>query len=105
MPPGGSRRTPNRPDGSDRFIPSRSGTNFEAARHILQRGGLDGFDDHVSFMSPSQKEFQRQMAMSLYGAEALEKNKIIAYQNKPPVSEVTVTASTLFLRCGMDFIS
>jgi hypothetical protein len=89
MTPGGTRRTPSRTDG-DRFIPSRSGTDFDTSRFLLLRGDLiDGADDlTAATMSPSKRQFQRQMAENLYGAE-VDKSKIISYRNKAPTpSEV-----------------
>ena len=72
MMPG--RKTPG---GADRFIPSRTGTDFEASRfHLLHH---DITDAEKETMSPSKREYKRLMAENLSGGD-LEKTRIISYQ-------------------------
>jgi len=65
------------PGGADRFIPSRTGTDFEASRfHLLHH---DITDAEKETMSPSKREYKRLMAENLSGGD-LEKTRIISYQ-------------------------
>lgn len=81
----GSKKTPSRNDGGDRFIPSRSGTDFETARFLFLRGNTfdTNNDATASTMSPSKLAFQKQMSESLHGGD-LEKAKVMSYGSKPP---------------------
>ena len=81
----GSKKTPSRNDGGDRFIPSRSGTDFETARFLFLRGNTfdTNNDPTTSTMSPSKLAFQKQMSESLHGGD-IEKAKVMSYGSKPP---------------------
>lgn len=84
LTPGGTRRTPTRSDGADRFIPCRNAIDFEASRFLLQRGD---FTDNTSSntLSPSQLQFQKRMAESLCGTD-MERSKIISFRQKAPAA-------------------
>ncbi|KAK9875166.1 hypothetical protein WA026_005958 [Henosepilachna vigintioctopunctata] len=69
--PNKGAKTPN----ADRFIPSRSATNFDLAHFKL------GQNDNL--LSPSSKELQKNICESLHG-EDISKQKILSYQKKAP---------------------
>ena len=68
-----SRRTPSKID--DRFIPQRNG--FETSRFLLQNDLSDS-----QTMSPTQAQYQRQMAEHLCGTEL--ESRILSFNPKPP---------------------
>jgi len=76
--------TPGRktPGGGDRFIPSRSATDFEASQFKILREGLGAAD--VETMSPSKREYRRVMQENL-GSD-LNSTRVLAYQSKPPTA-------------------
>ncbi len=85
---GGRNKTPTR---GDRFIPSRSATDFEAGSYrLLKRGPLLDANSDVAAatMSPSKRDYQRKMAANLLGSEAADRGaRILAFAdrvNEPP---------------------
>ncbi|XP_023018286.2 cell division cycle 20 protein fzy [Leptinotarsa decemlineata] len=68
-----SARTP----GGDRFIPSRSASNFELAHYKLTQDENDQSD------SPTRKELQRLMSENLRGGD-INNQRILSYKNKAP---------------------
>ncbi|CAG9822770.1 unnamed protein product [Phaedon cochleariae] len=71
--PNKSSRTP----GGDRFIPSRSTTNFDLAHYKLTQ------DENNQIDSPSHKEFKRVMSENLHGVDITNQH-ILSYKNKAP---------------------
>jgi cell division cycle protein 20 (cofactor of APC complex) len=72
--------TPGRSGSGDRFIPNRSGTQFDLGHYLVTNSNKAG-DETV--LSPSKVQFQRTMSENLNGAD-LTNTKIISYQQKPP---------------------
>ncbi|KAJ8952661.1 hypothetical protein NQ318_020976 [Aromia moschata] len=72
--------TPNKgaktPSG-DRFIPSRSTSNFDLAHYKLTQ------DENNKSDSPTHQELQRVMAENLHGAD-INNQRILSYKNKAP---------------------
>ncbi len=85
-----NKRTPSRSDGADRFIPSRTGTDFETAKFLLRKAALEEEQGSSvsNTMSPSQRDFRKQMSESLHGREAVESSRILSFRSKPPVDQV-----------------
>lgn len=71
--PGRGAKTPT----ADRFIPSRSGSNFELAHYKLTQ------DENEVEESPAKKELQRVMCENLHGTD-ITQQKILSYKNKAP---------------------
>nr|ATL75343.1 fizzy-like protein [Diachasma muliebre] len=74
------------PSGGDRFIPSRSTTNFDLAYHKLQQHASDSDHDKISTSeasSPSKKEMQRLISENLHGGD-INSMRVLSYQNKAP---------------------
>ncbi|GLV44001.1 fizzy [Carabus blaptoides fortunei] len=73
--------TPNKgaktPNGGDRFIPSRSNSNFDLGHFKINQA-----TEESEVPSP-QKEMQRIMSENLHGND-ISKQRILAYQNKAP---------------------
>ncbi|KAH9515360.1 ubiquitin-protein transferase activating protein [Bulinus truncatus] len=80
---GGRRKTPGNisktPSAADRFIPSRSATEFDAAHYKLCSQNIS---EDWSLLSPSQQEYKKLMNENLNG-DVLDK-KIITCNIKPP---------------------
>ncbi|XP_034934492.1 cell division cycle protein 20 homolog [Chelonus insularis] len=70
------------PSGGDRFIPSRTTTNFDLAYHKLQQHNSDQ-DDKNDSTSPSKKEMQRLIGENLAGGD-FSNVRVLSYQNKAP---------------------
>lgn len=66
------------PGGGDRFIPSRSASNFELAHYKLNT-------EEIPVDSPTQKEYQRVMGENLHGND-INKQRILSYQKKAPAA-------------------
>lgn len=84
----GKKTTPGRgnktPSGADRFIPSRSSTQFDLGHHLLAQASAAKASNSADeeMMSPSQREYRKAMNENLNG-EKME-SKIISYKNRPP---------------------
>ncbi|KMQ92753.1 cell division cycle protein 20-like protein [Lasius niger] len=88
-PSKGTKRSPSRvtpaktPNGGDRFIPSRSTTNFELSHYkILQQHNAEQEGDKTD-MSPSKREMQRLIGENLHGGD-INNTRILSYQIKAP---------------------
>lgn len=72
--------TPNKgsktPSGGDRFIPSRSATNFDLGHFKLTQS-----EENAD--SPSKQELQRAMCENLHGND-IQNQRILSYQKKAP---------------------
>lgn len=81
--PGRTVNTPaSTPSGGDRFIPSRSTTNFELGYYkIQQQVEQDG--EKGDNVSPSKKEMQRLIGENLHGGD-INNMRVLSYQNKAP---------------------
>jgi len=77
------RKTPKTPGGSDRFIPNRTATDFDASHFKLMRENLSESDREM--MSPSKREYQRVIAENLQKPD-LNNTRILAYQQKAPAA-------------------
>lgn len=81
----GKRKTPSKgartPGGGDRFIPSRVGTQMEAAHYKLCTQTTPSAEAWA-MLSPSQQHYRQVMNENLNG-EVLA-NKIISFNQKPP---------------------
>ncbi|KAK3735429.1 hypothetical protein RRG08_015622 [Elysia crispata] len=81
----GKRKTPSKgvktPGAGDRFIPSRVGTQMEAAHYKLCTQTTPSAEVWA-MLSPSQQQYRQVMCENLNG-EALA-NKIISFNQKPP---------------------
>nr|XP_018905377.1 PREDICTED: cell division cycle protein 20 homolog [Bemisia tabaci] len=74
-------RTPTRtPSGGDRFIPSRTGTNFELGHYKLNQQENEREDDGLS---PAQKDNRQAMKETLHGCD-ISQTRILAFQKKAP---------------------
>ncbi|KAK0162363.1 hypothetical protein PV327_008707 [Microctonus hyperodae] len=71
------------PSGGDRFIPSRSTTNFELAYHKLHQHNSDQESDKSESTSPSKKEMQRLISENITGID-VNNMRVLSYQNKAP---------------------
>ncbi|XP_020292214.1 cell division cycle protein 20 homolog isoform X2 [Pseudomyrmex gracilis] len=86
----GTRKSPSRattpgktPNGGDRFIPSRSTTNFELSHYkIIQQQNTEMVGDRVD-ISPSKREMQRLIGENLHGGD-INNTRILSYQIKAP---------------------
>ncbi|XP_057318779.1 cell division cycle protein 20 homolog [Microplitis mediator] len=79
--PSRNATTPKTPSGGDRFIPSRTTTNFDLAYHKLQQPKFDQ-DADKSETSPSKKEMQR-LIENMTGMD-ISNHRLLSYQNKAP---------------------
>lgn len=66
------------PSGGDRFIPSRSATNFDLGHFKINQG-------EESNDSPSKQELQRAMCENLHGND-ITSQRILSYQKKVPTA-------------------
>ncbi|XP_014223832.1 cell division cycle protein 20 homolog isoform X1 [Trichogramma pretiosum] len=74
--------TPNKtPCGGDRFIPTRTTTNFELGYFKLQQQNTD--PDNKNETSPNKREMQRLIGENLHGGD-LSNMRVLSYQNKAP---------------------
>ncbi|XP_029659332.1 cell division cycle protein 20 homolog isoform X1 [Formica exsecta] len=72
------------PNGGDRFIPSRSTTNFELSHYkILQQQNAEQDGDKANNMSPTKREMQRLMGENLHGGD-INNMRVLSYQVKAP---------------------
>lgn len=67
----------SRTPGGDRFIPSRSASNFDLAQYKLNQ------DENTLSDSPTHKELQRMMSENLHGTDVTNQ-RILTYKNKAP---------------------
>lgn len=66
----------------DRFIPARSGIDFEAANYNLTKENQTNAEDGPS--SPSKDEYQKMLAASMHvGGDA---GRILAFKHKAPAA-------------------
>ncbi|XP_015515119.1 cell division cycle protein 20 homolog isoform X2 [Neodiprion pinetum] len=70
------------PSGGDRFIPSRSTTNFDLGHYKLQQQNTDDADKGET-ISPSKREMQRLIGENLHGGD-INSMRVLSYQNKAP---------------------
>lgn len=89
-PSKGTKKSPSRvtpaktPNGGDRFIPSRSTTNFELSHYkILQQQNAEQNGDKANNTSPSKREMQRLMGENLHGGD-INNIRVLSYQIKAP---------------------
>ena len=66
----------------DRFIPNRSGTNFDVSSFKLQNCSLS--QENQDMQSPQMVDYCRMMSDNLNGD--LLNAKILSYKSKPPVA-------------------
>ncbi|XP_076750888.1 cell division cycle 20 protein fzy isoform X1 [Xylocopa sonorina] len=87
-----SKKSPSRtsctpaktPSGGDRFIPSRSTTNFDLGYYkIQQQTNIEKDDEKIDNESPSKREMQRLMGENLHGGD-ITQMRVLSYQNKAP---------------------
>ncbi|KAF7993027.1 hypothetical protein HCN44_005808 [Aphidius gifuensis] len=74
--------------GADRFIPSRSTTNFDYAYHKLQQhnnnnNNTDQESEKSDNTSPSKKEMQRLISENIHGTD-ISNMRVLSYANKAP---------------------
>lgn len=72
----------------DRFIPNRSAMDFDFA-HFMLTGGRVEKQNSSSPCSPSKEAYRRQLA-EIFN---MNRTRILAFKNKPPASEATVSES------------
>lgn len=72
----------------DRFIPNRSAMDFDFA-HFMLTGGRVEKQNSSSPCSPSKEAYRRQLAEVFN----MNRTRILAFKNKPPASEATVSES------------
>ncbi|KZC11004.1 PREDICTED: cell division cycle protein 20 homolog [Dufourea novaeangliae] len=92
-PSKGSKKSPSRtsstpaktPSGGDRFIPSRSTTNFDLGHYKLQQQANVEKDEEgkVDNVSPSKREMQRLIGENFHGGD-INNMRVLSYQNKAP---------------------
>ncbi|XP_070563787.1 cell division cycle protein 20 homolog [Ptychodera flava] len=75
----GKTKTPSKTPSGDRFIPSRSTSNFDVGHFKVMNEKKDA-DDEV--LSPTKLEQQKAMAGNLNGG--ILDSKILSYKSKPP---------------------
>ncbi|XP_012276998.1 cell division cycle protein 20 homolog [Orussus abietinus] len=73
------------PSGGDRFIPSRSTTNFDLGHYKLQQASqnTEQNEEKCDNVSPSKKEMQRLMGENFHGGD-INNMRVLSYQNKAP---------------------
>ncbi|XP_006622956.1 cell division cycle protein 20 homolog isoform X1 [Apis laboriosa] len=72
------------PSGGDRFIPSRSTTNFDLGYYkIQQQTNAEKDEEKLDNASPSKREMQRLMGENLHGGD-INQMRVLSYQNKAP---------------------
>ncbi|CAG5093872.1 Similar to CDC20: Cell division cycle protein 20 homolog (Homo sapiens) [Cotesia congregata] len=79
--PSRNATTPKTPSGGDRFIPSRTTTNFDLAYHKLTQVKLEQ-DANKNETSP-KKEMQR-LIETMTGVDISSNQRVLSYQNKAP---------------------
>lgn len=72
----------------DRFIPNRSAMDFDFA-HFMLTGGKVEKGNPSSPCSPSKEAYRRQLA-EIFN---MNRTRILAFKDKPPASEATVSES------------
>lgn len=89
-PSKGSKKSPSRtsaltktPNGGDRFIPSRSTTNFDLGYYKIQQANAEKDEEKLDNTSPSKREMQRLIGENLHGGD-INNMRILSYQNKAP---------------------
>ncbi|XP_066588824.1 cell division cycle protein 20 homolog [Prorops nasuta] len=90
-PSKGSKKSPSRgntpaktPIGGDRFIPSRSATNFDLSHYKIQQQHCEQSEDSDK-ISPSKRELQRLIGENLHGGD-IKNIRVLSYQNKAPAA-------------------
>lgn len=82
---GGKTKTPGKapktPSGGDRFIPSRSSSQYDLGHFKIMNSNTNNEDSEL--LSPSQKEYQKVMSENLNGTD-VEAGKVLSYQTKAP---------------------
>ncbi|KAF7138025.1 hypothetical protein RHSIM_Rhsim07G0137700 [Rhododendron simsii] len=81
-------RRKNSSENLDRFIPNRSAMDFDFA-HFMLTGGRVEKQNSSSPCSPSKEVYRRQLA-EIFN---MNRTRILAFKNKPPASEATVSES------------
>ncbi|XP_058224611.1 cell division cycle 20.2, cofactor of APC complex-like isoform X1 [Rhododendron vialii] len=81
-------RRKNSSENLDRFIPNRSAMDFDFA-HFMLTGGRVEKQNSSSPCSPSKEAYRRQLA-EIFN---MNRTRILAFKNKPPASEATVSES------------
>ncbi|XP_017889126.1 cell division cycle protein 20 homolog [Ceratina calcarata] len=80
----GSKRSPAKtPSGGDRFIPSRSTTNFDLGYYKIQQHNTEKDEEKADNVSPYKKEMQRLIGENLHGGD-FNQMRVLSYQNKAP---------------------
>ena len=78
-------KTPSKASVGDRFIPNRSGTNFDvSAFKLLNNSQATNQENLEQLQSPQKLDFCKTMAENLNGD--LLSAKILSYKSKPPVA-------------------
>lgn len=81
--PGRSVNSATTPSGGDRFIPSRSTTNFELGYYKVQQQQAEQDGEKGDNISPTKKEMQRLIGENLHGGD-INNMRVLSYQNKAP---------------------
>ncbi|KAL5724587.1 hypothetical protein ACHQM5_007827 [Ranunculus cassubicifolius] len=76
------QRKPSR-DNLDRFIPNRSAMDFDFANYMLTEGKKAKGEENQTPSSPAKEAYRKQLAEVLN----MNRTRILAFKNKPPVSE------------------
>lgn len=86
-------KAPKTPSGGDRFIPSRSSSQYDLGHFKIMTSSTED----PELLSPSQKEFQKVMSENLNGTDVAA-GKVLSYQAKAP----SAPAGNAFF-CQKDF--
>ena len=96
----GKKGTPGRgnktPSAVDRFIPSRSGTQFELGHHFFASAQGQN-EEEKETMSPSQRDYRKAMNENLNGDKM--ESKIISYKTKAPSVPEGRVHTFIFCKC------